>query len=274
MPRTAGGGLEVEGPHLGRRLAAVGVAAGLLGGMLGVGGGIIIVPGLIWAAGLGRHMATGTSLVAILPIAIVGTVTYALSPGGAFDPGASAILAAGSLTGAVLGAQANARMTERGLRIAFAIVSGLFGARLVIPLGFGSPNESIPLDAGAIVVLALVGMLGGVLSGLLGVGGSGVVIAILVVLLGTSQVLAQGVALAAVIPTVIVASLTHRRLGSLAPRIGLRVGLAGVLGAVPGVLLAIALPHDLLRTAFGAFLIFTSVRMLRALYRSKPVAEP
>ena len=123
-------------------------------------------------------------------------------------------------------------------------------------------------------MLALVGMLGGVLSGLLGVGGSGVVIAILVVVLGTSQVLAQGVALAAVIPTVIVASLTHRRLGSLAPRIGLRVGLVGVLGAVPGVLAAIALPHDLLRTAFGAFLIFTSVRMLRALYRSKPVAEP
>jgi uncharacterized membrane protein YfcA len=165
-------------------------------------------------------------------------------------------------------------MTERGLRIAFAIVSGLFGARLVIPLGFGTPMESIPLDAGAVVVLALVGMLGGVLSGLLGVGGSGVVIAILVVVLGTSQVLAQGVALAAVIPTVVVGALTHRRLGSLAPRIGLRVGLIGVLGAVPGVLLAIALPHDLLRTAFGVFLIVTSVRMLRALYRSKPVAEP
>jgi uncharacterized protein len=249
MTRTTAGGLEVEGPHLAWRLAAVGIAAGLLGGMLGVGGGIIIVPGLIWAAGLGRHMATGTSLVAILPIAM-------------------------SLTGAVLGAQANARMSERGLRIAFAIVTGLFGARLVVPLGFGSPAESIPLDAGAVVVLALVGMLGGVLSGLLGVGGSGVVIAILVVVLGTSQVLAQGVALAAVIPTVIVAALTHRRLGSLAPRIGIRVGVVGVLGAVPGVLAAIALPHDLLRTAFGVFLIVTSVRMLRALFRRKPVAEP
>jgi uncharacterized protein len=252
----------------------VGVAAGLLGGLLGVGGGIIILPGLIWAVGLDRHTATGTSLLAILPIAIVGTLIYALTPGGAFDPAASAVLAAGSLAGGVIGSLVNARMTERGLRVAFAIVAGLFGARLVIPLGFGSPVETIPLDAATVVALVAIGLGGGLLSGLLGVGGSGMVIAILVIAMDTSQVLAQGTALAAVIPTVVVAALTHRRLGSLAPRPGLIVGLYGVLGTVPGVLAAIALPHDALRTAFGVFLLVTCARMLRALYGRGRVAEP
>ena len=226
----------------------------------------MIVPGLIWACGLGRHMATGTSLLAILPIAVVGTLTYALSPGGAFDLPASAILAGGSLVGAVAGAQVNARMSERGLRVAFAVVTGLFGLRLVIPLGFGSSADELPLDALNVAVLVALGVGGGVLSGLLGVGGSGVVIALLVIALGTSQVLAQGVALAAVIPTVIVAAATHRRLGSLEPRAGAIVGLIGVAGAVPGVLAAIALPSDVLRTIFGAFLVVSSVRTLGAVY--------
>lgn len=258
------------------RLVAVGLAAGLLGGLLGVGGGIVIVPGLIWACGLGRHMATGTSLLAILPIAVVGTLTYALSPGGAFDLPASAILAGGSLVGAVAGAQVNARMSEHGLRVAFAVVTGLFGLRLVIPLGFGSSADELPLDALNVAVLVALGVGGGVLSGLLGVGGSGVVIALLVIALGTSQVLAQGVALAAVIPTVIVAAATHRRLGSLEPRTGAIVGLIGVAGAVPGVLAAIALPSDVLRTIFGAFLVVSSVRTLGAVYgpRARTRATP
>ena len=80
-----------------RRLAAVGLASGILSGLLGIGGGIIVVPGLIWAAGLGRHKATGTSLLVILPPAAVATLVYALAPGGAFDLEASAILVVGSL---------------------------------------------------------------------------------------------------------------------------------------------------------------------------------
>jgi len=86
------------------RLALVGAAAGLLSGLLGIGGGIVLVPGLIWAAGLDRHTASGTSLVAILPIAAVAAVTYAVAPGGAFDAEASAVFLLGSVTGAVLGA--------------------------------------------------------------------------------------------------------------------------------------------------------------------------
>ncbi len=54
----------------------VGLAAGLLGGLFGVGGGLIIVPGLVSLAGMDRRLAHGTSLAATLPIAAASLITY------------------------------------------------------------------------------------------------------------------------------------------------------------------------------------------------------
>jgi uncharacterized membrane protein YfcA len=88
--------------------------------------------------------------------------------------------------------------------------------------------------------------------------------------LGASQVLAQGIALVATIPTVIVGALQHRRQGSLAPGSGLAVGVAGMATAVPGALLAFALPVGLLRALFGVFLIFSSIRTLQTLRAARP----
>ena len=254
------------------RLALVGVAAGLLSGLLGIGGGIVIVPGLIWAAGLSRHTASGTSLLAILPIAVVAAITYAVVPGGAFDAEASAIFVGGSLAGAVVGARVNARTSERALRLTMAILALLFGLRLVIPLGFGAGKEELPLDLLHVLLLVYLGFQGGFMSGLLGVGGGAIAIAILAAI-GTSQVLAQGIAITATIPTVVVGALQHRRQGTLAPREGLLVGLVGMALAIPGALLAFAVPLEVLRTAFGVFLLFGSYRMFRAL-RRVPAPEP
>lgn len=257
-----------------KRLALVGAAAGLLSGLLGIGGGIIIVPGLIWAAGLDRHTASGTSLVAILPMAAVAALTYALAPGGAFDPEASAIFVLGSVAGAVLGARVNARVSERALRLTLAVLSGLFGLRLVLPFGFGAGSDSLPLDALTVALLVFLGLQGGFLSGLLGVGGGAIAIAVMVIATGTSQVLAQGIALVATLPTVMVGALAHRRQGSMAVRPGLTLGLVGMAFAIPGALLAFAAPVDLLRTCFGVFLLFGSYRMFRALRASRPEPAP
>jgi uncharacterized membrane protein YfcA len=253
-----------------RRLALVGGVAGLLSGLLGIGGGIIIVPGLMWAAGCDRHTASGTSLVAILPIAAVAAITYAVAPGGAFDPEASAIFVVGSLGGAVLGARVNARVSERGLRLAFALLTGVFGLRLVIPFGFGAGHTTLPLDLVTVVILLALGVNGGFLAGLLGVGGGAIAIAVMVFALGTSQVLAQGIALVATIPTVIVGALTHRHQGTLAPRTGLTVGFAGMALAIPGALLAFALPVSLLRVMFGLFLIAGCIRGIQSLRATRP----
>ncbi len=53
---------------------AVGAAGGLLAGLLGVGGGVLFVPGLVIFLGLSQHQAEATSLLAIVPVALVGTV--------------------------------------------------------------------------------------------------------------------------------------------------------------------------------------------------------
>jgi uncharacterized protein len=58
-------------------LAMIGIAAGVLSGLFGIGGGIIIVPALVLLLGMPQHMATGTSLVALLlPVGILGVYNY------------------------------------------------------------------------------------------------------------------------------------------------------------------------------------------------------
>ncbi|HWX75426.1 MAG TPA: TSUP family transporter, partial [Solirubrobacteraceae bacterium] len=52
---------------------AIGLAGGVVAGMLGVGGGVLFVPGLVFFVSLGQHQAEATSLLAIIPVAIVGT---------------------------------------------------------------------------------------------------------------------------------------------------------------------------------------------------------
>ena len=56
-------------------LAALGLVAGVLGGLLGVGGGVLFVPGLVVILGLSQHQAEATSLLAIVPVALVGALT-------------------------------------------------------------------------------------------------------------------------------------------------------------------------------------------------------
>ena len=148
-----------------------------------------------------------------------------------------------------------------------AVITGVLGVRLVIPLGLGPGSDELALDAVTVALLIYLGLQGGFLAGLLGVGGGVIAIAVLVAFTGTSQVLAQGIALTATIPTVVVGALVHQRQGTLAPRAGLAVGLVGMAFAVPGALVAFAVPVGVLRTVFGVFLLIGSYRMFLALRR-------
>ncbi|MGH8573565.1 MAG: TSUP family transporter [Gammaproteobacteria bacterium] len=108
-------------------LVGIGALAGVASGLLGVGGGIVMVPLLVFAAGLSQHQAHATSLAAIVPIAAMGAVPFAVD--GRIDYGIAALLALGSLIGAPIGARLMAGLQEAPLKIAFGtlqiVVAGI-----------------------------------------------------------------------------------------------------------------------------------------------------
>jgi hypothetical protein len=94
-----------------------GLVAGLMSGLLGVGGGIVMVPLLVFVARHDQHHAHATSLAAVIAIGIVGATTFAAD--GEVDVKLAALLAIGSLVGAPLGARVMDRTPEGSLKIAF-----------------------------------------------------------------------------------------------------------------------------------------------------------
>ncbi len=85
-------------------LVIIGVAAGMLSGFVGVGGGIIIVPALMWALGFTQHQATGTSLaILLLPVGILAVYNYHRA--GNIDWRAAIIIGATFVVGAYFGSQ-------------------------------------------------------------------------------------------------------------------------------------------------------------------------
>ncbi len=107
------------------------------------------------------------------------------------------------------------------------------------------------------------GLFAGVLSGLVGIGGGQVFVPLLTIGFGTSQVVAQGTSLAAIIPTALVGGVTHLRQGNLDPTVALWTGGGGVVGAIAGALVAVHLGGPYLARIFGALLIVSAVLMFR-----------
>jgi uncharacterized protein len=104
--------------HYGR-LGAIGLAGGLFSGLLGVGGGVVMVPLLVLWAGYGQRDAHAVSLGAIIPISAAGVLAFGLA--GEIRLLEALALAAGSIAGAQVGARLLARADERKLKLAFGL---------------------------------------------------------------------------------------------------------------------------------------------------------
>jgi uncharacterized membrane protein YfcA len=105
------------------------------------------------------------------------------------------------------------------------------------------------------VLVAVVGLAGGVLAGLFGVGGGIVFVPALTLGLGLTQVHAEASSLLAILPTAVVGTWRQRRYGNVDVRAAATVGLASVAGVQAGVLAALALPESVLRRLFGALVV-------------------
>lgn len=233
----------------------IGLAAGVFGGVGGLGGGVVMVPLLgVWLH-LPQHRAHGTSLVAVVLTGVVGVIPYAL--GGAVAVKLALVLALASIVGSSLAAGFSPRVPARTLRRIFGVLVIVTGASL--PFDALVPAHAVP-SAWALPAALALGLLAGAVSGLLGVGGGSVMVPTLVLLFGFGQHLAQGTSLAVMIPAALAGSLQHARHGHIDARVAplLAVGVAA--GAYLGGRAALALPNDTLRWLFAVMLVGTGLR--------------
>ena len=203
--------MAVESPTRTPRFLLICVGIGLLGGFLsglfGVGGGVLIVPLLVLLLNFDQRLAAGTSLAAIVPIASVGVISYAVHDSVAWLP--ALILAGGAVVGVQIGTWLLARLPQHVLRWGFVgfmvvVIVMLF---IVIP----SRDAGLPLTVLSVSGLIVLGLITGVLSGLLGVGGGVVVVPALIIVFGTSDLLAKGTSMLMMIPTALTGAVSNVR---------------------------------------------------------------
>jgi uncharacterized membrane protein YfcA len=107
----------------------IGLVVGLASGVVGIGGGILFVPALIWLLGMDQHKAQGTSLGALLlPVGIFAFLEYYRK--GNADVRVAALLAAGFLVGGYFGAVGAHHISDLWLRRVFAITLVVIGGRM------------------------------------------------------------------------------------------------------------------------------------------------
>lgn len=111
-------------------LLIIGLAAGFMGGLVGIGGGVIIVPALVMLLGMSQHQAQGTSLMMILfPVGILGVLNYYKQ--GYVDIKYAGLLAIGFFLGSYLGSKFSLSLPQLTVKRIFAIVMMLLALKIL-----------------------------------------------------------------------------------------------------------------------------------------------
>lgn len=252
-------------------LLILGVLAGILSGMFGIGGGIVIVPMLILFFGFDLQTATGTSLGALLmPVALLAVIAYYRA--GKLKIQVAAAVAVGLVIGSWLGAQLAFALSVRTLQMLY----GFF--LLYVSWRFGEPRKWLAERRGEIPpssapaepemdakwhFLVLVGVVAGIASGLFGIGGGLVIVPALVGLLRFEQKLAVGTSLGALLlPVSLPAVLKYFNEGKLEVGASLLIAFGLLFGGLLGAKIALGLPSTTVKRLYAIFLLVMAIRFI------------
>jgi uncharacterized membrane protein YfcA len=249
----------------------VGVSAGVLSGMFGIGGGIVIVPVLVAFFGYGFTEAVATSLAALLmPVAIFAVIAYYRA--GKLRLSISAIIAFGLIFGGLAGAELAQRLDVSIVERLYGLFLLYAGWRFVEPRKWlaeyrsgvapaAPPQTETPQVAWYWILL--LGLGAGVVSGMFGVGGGIVIVPALVTFLHFDQKLAVGTSLGALLlPVGAGAVYSYYQAGVLDLQAAVFVALGLVVGAFIGAKIALGLPEKTVKRLYGLFLFVIALRFL------------
>lgn len=255
---------------------AVGLLSGILAGLLGLGGGIVIVPALValftwqdFSTDILMHLATSTSLVVVMLTSAIATWSQHQRNAVAWNY--LKYLVPGMVVGAIIGVYLGKYLSSHVLRYAFAI----FCIALVIRSMFTKHQSEHSLPKGfSNGVLIIAGLLAGTLAGLLGIGGGAIVIPILM-WLGLPMPMVSATSAASVFPTAVTGSILSMAVGSHSsglppystgfiywPAVAL-LGGGSILAAPIGVILGHRLPEKIVKRIFAVVLMLIAWQMCR-----------
>lgn len=246
------------------KYVVIGLLAGLLSGLFGVGGGTVIVPLLLLLCGFDARLAAGTSLAAIVATSIVGVISYALV--GSVSWLAALLLALGAVVGAQLGTWLLPRLPLLVLQWGFVgflvvVVVNLF---LVVP----SRDVELVIGWANVAGLLAVGLVTGVLAGLLGVGGGIVVVPALILLFGASDLVAKGTSLLMMIPTALSGTIGNLKRDNVDLTAALCIAAGGCATTVAGAHLAQVLDARIATPLFALFVVVIAIQLGFKAWRS------
>lgn len=247
-------------------LIVVGMLVGVLSGMFGIGGGTVIVPALVWL-GLSQRNAAATSMLAIVPTAISGVVSYAT--GGNVDWLAAALLFCGMFVGGQVGSWLLSRLPELALRWIFVVflVFVVVDQVSFVP----SRDHQITMTVATGVCMVLLGVVIGMLAGLLGIGGGALAVPALSILFGASDLIARGTSLLAMFPNSITTSVANLKRNLVHVKAALIIGLVAAVTAPLGTWIAGEVSPRVGAIMFACYLcvllvrsVFVAVKATRA----------
>lgn len=238
---------------------ALGLAVGVLVGLLGIGGGVVLVPAMVYLLHYDQHLAQGTSLFILLPPIGLGALRQYWK-NGQVDLRAGIYCAIGFLLGGYAGGRIAVPLPSQTLRAIF----GFFLMLSVVPLWWKTqstsspaqpslepPSQGWPRALGILLAAAFCG----VAAGMVGIGGGVLLVPLLGLLFGFSQHRAQGTSLVALIPpTSLLAFLEYAKAGFVSWQTGFLLIPGVFIGGILGGQLASRLDPVRMRQVFAALM--------------------
>ena len=257
--------------------ALAGVFVGVMSGLLGVGGGTIMVPIFRLAFGMSPLASTATSLFAIIPTSISGVVAHAraktcvpklglaLGVGGAVMSPLGVWLASVSpgwlvicVAAIVIGFSAF-KMFKKAVKCAPAPRAGAASAYSASP----KPVPDQPhLSRKQYLQGACIGLIAGLASGYVGVGGGFIMVPLMLAVLDIPMSLASGTSLIAIMILAIPGVIEQGLLGNIEYLAGIAIVVGSIPGALVGARLVRVVPERQLRFIFGGFLLVAAVMLM------------
>ena len=259
--------------------ALAGVFVGVMSGLLGVGGGTIMVPIFRLAFGMSPLASTATSLFAIIPTSISGVVAHtraktcvpklglALGAGGAVMSPMGVWLASVSpgwlvicVAAIVIGFSAF-KMFKKAVKCAPAPRAGRAGGNAQGASAKAMPDQPV-LSRKQYLQGACIGLIAGLASGYVGVGGGFIMVPLMLAVLDIPMSLASGTSLIAIMILAIPGVIEQGLLGNIEYLAGIAIVVGSIPGALVGARLVRVVPERQLRFIFGGFLLVAAVMLM------------